>query len=339
MPRFMFKAFVVVAVVAAITNESRAQKPAESQSKVTDGGGLFSLQAVRSAQASLEAIEAKSKIPVFIETLATLNGKSAVEASIEQIRRAGVEGIFVLIARKEQKLEWHATPSLAARFTKEQLQRVNEAFVKSFNSGAFDDGLRSAVDVIRAIVSEPLPQNAAPAEPGPATASPLIVRNQVKLTLDGAKSLIAGAEAKAASMNLKMNIAVVDDGGHLLAFVRMNGARPASGYTAITKATTAATFRRPTGPLPGPNGEVDVMLNLSLQNAAAASGGKITTLLGGLPVEVDGQIIGGIGIGGGSGEQDVEVARAGLAKFLSDLSSPSQREPRRSTAKLETPRP
>ena len=51
-------------------------------------------------------------------------------------------------------------------------------------------------------------------------------------------------------MNLKMNIAVVDDGGHLLAFDRMDGARPASGYTSLTKAITAATFRQPTGPIP-----------------------------------------------------------------------------------------
>ena len=47
-----------------------------------------------------------------------------------------------------------------------------------------------------------------------------------------------------------MNIAVVDDGGHLIAFARMDGARPASGYTANTKAVTAATFRQPTGPSP-----------------------------------------------------------------------------------------
>ena len=109
-----------------------------------------------------------------------------------------------------------------------------------------------------------------------------------------------------------MNIAVVDDGGHLLAFDRMDGARPASGYTAITKATTAATFRA-ARPARSPKGATtpDVLLNLSLQNAAAASGGKITTLLGGVPVVVDGQVIGGVGVGGGTGEQDAEVARAG----------------------------
>jgi hypothetical protein len=91
----------------------------------------------------------------------------------------------------------------------------------------------------------------------------------------------------------------------------MDGARPASVYTAMTKAVTAATFRQETGPLPL-KGEPDLLLNLSLQNAASASGGKVTTLKGGIPVIVDGQVIGGLGVGGGSGEQDAEVAKAGL---------------------------
>ena len=117
---------------------------------------------------------------------------------------------------------------------------------------------------------------------------------------------------------LKVNIAVVDDGGHLLSFARMDGARPASGFTAITKAVTAATFRQETGPLP-PRGEPDVLLNLSLQNAAAAGGGKLTTLKGGVPVVVGGQVIGAVGVGGGTGEQDADVARAGVNKLLDAL--------------------
>lgn len=143
--------------------------------------------------------------------------------------------------------------------------------------------------------------------------APLVVRAQVRLQLAGAETIVAAARAKAAMIGLKVNVAVVDDGGHLIAFARMDGARPASGPTAITKATTAATFRQETGPLPRGTTTPDPLLNLSLQNAAAASGGKITTLYGGLPVVVDGQVIGGVGVGGGSGEQDAEVARAGLA--------------------------
>src|SRR2546423_12422590 len=80
--------------------------------------------------------------------------------------------------------------------------------------------------------------------------APLVARNRVQLNLAGAEAIVAAAKAKAAAMNLKVNVAVVDDGGHLIAFARLDGARPASGYTALTKAVTAATFRQETGPAP-----------------------------------------------------------------------------------------
>src|SRR5262249_40441952 len=135
----------------------------------------------------------------------------------------------------------------------------------------------------------------------------------------GARKALAGTEAKAMEKGWKMNIAVVDDGGHLLAFARMDGARPASAATALTKAITAATFRQATGPLPAGAATPDLLLNLSLQNAALASGGKITTLQGGVPIIVDGQVIGAIGVGGGSGEQDAEAAKAGVDAVLGAL--------------------
>ena len=116
-------------------------------------------------------------------------------------------------------------------------------------------------------------------------------------------------------MGLKCNVAVVDDGGHLLAFARMDGARPASAATALTKAVSAATFRQETGPLPA-KGEPDVLLSLSIQNA---SGGKITTLKGGVPIVIDGQVVGAVGVGGGTGEQDAEVAKAGIQALLDEL--------------------
>lgn len=158
---------------------------------------------------------------------------------------------------------------------------------------------------------------AADPKPEPA-AAPLVTRNRVQLNLAGAELILAAAKEKAAAGGWKMNVAVVDDGGHLLAFARMDGARPASAATALTKAVTAATFRQETGPLPA-KGEPDLLLNLSLQNAAAASGGKLTTLKGGVPVVVDGQIIGAVGVGGGSGDQDAEVATAGIQALLDAL--------------------
>jgi glc operon protein GlcG len=145
---------------------------------------------------------------------------------------------------------------------------------------------------------------------------PLVTTGHRKLTLEGAEQILKAARAQAEKMNLKVNIAVVDDGGHLLAFARMNGARPASGYTAMTKAVTAATFRAPTGPVPPGTTSPDPLLNLSLQNAAAASGGKVTTLFGGVPVVVEEEVIAAVGVGGASGQQDAEIARAGIAAVV-----------------------
>lgn len=145
--------------------------------------------------------------------------------------------------------------------------------------------------------------------------SALIQRDQVRLTLAGAEIAIAAARQQAKAMELEVNITVVDDGGHPLAFVRMDGARPASAYTSMTKATSAATKRAATGPL-GPEQMTDTQLSLAVENAAASSGGKFTTLKGGLPIVIDGQVIGAIGVGGATGEQDTEIAQAGVDALM-----------------------
>lgn len=140
-------------------------------------------------------------------------------------------------------------------------------------------------------------------------------RDRVELTLEGAQQAIEASRQQAATMGVLVNIAVVDDGGHLLAFARMNGARPASVYTAITKATSAATQRGPTGPL-RPDQASGTHLSLAVESAAAISGGKFTTLKGGIPIVCDGQVIGAVGVGGATGEQDAEVAAAGVARVV-----------------------
>lgn len=146
--------------------------------------------------------------------------------------------------------------------------------------------------------------------------APLVTRERIELNLAGAEAIVAAAKVKAAAMGVKVNIAVVDDGGHLLAFARMDGAPAASSYTAMTKAASAATFRPESGPLPPGGGEVDVQLSLSVQNAAMASGWKATTLKGGVAILVEGQSIGGVGVGGATGEQDAEVAKAGIQALI-----------------------
>ena len=153
-------------------------------------------------------------------------------------------------------------------------------------------------------------------------AAPLITGGRIELNLAGAELILQVARQKATALGVKVNIAVVDNGGQLLAFNRMDGARPASGYTALTKATPAATFRQESGSLPA-GGEANLLLSLGVPAAAGASGGKITTLKGGVPILVEGQVIGAVGVGGASGEQDAEVAKAGIQRLLSALPTKS----------------
>lgn len=127
----------------------------------------------------------------------------------------------------------------------------------------------------------------------------------LKLTIDGAMRLLQAAMAKARDMKVPQCISVVDAGGHLLAFARMDGAFALSVDTALRKAQTAASYGVPTG---------DIAAGIDLKLAIATEGKRIN-LPGGLPVIVDGHVIGGIGVGSGTGEQDKEVAKAALAAF------------------------
>lgn len=126
---------------------------------------------------------------------------------------------------------------------------------------------------------------------------------QHKLTHAGATALLNAAVAHAAAMGQPQCIAIVDEGCNLLAFVRMDGARVLSVESAINKAKTAASNRVPTGTI-----HADMEMKLAM-----ATGGKVTNLKGGLPIVVNGQVVGGIGVGSGTGDQDREVANAALA--------------------------
>ena len=129
-----------------------------------------------------------------------------------------------------------------------------------------------------------------------------------KLTYEGAIAILEAAAAKAKTMKLPICIAVVDDGGHLLAFARIDDAKPSSARVAITKATSASLRRAATGPLPNAE-NTSVLLSLGMP---LASGGNLTCVRGGLPIAWKGTVIGGIGISAGTEAQDEEVAQAGL---------------------------
>jgi uncharacterized protein GlcG (DUF336 family) len=130
-------------------------------------------------------------------------------------------------------------------------------------------------------------------------------RTALRLTYEGAQQLLAAAIEHAGRMGVPQCVAVVDEGCNLLAFARMDGARVLSIKSAQRKAMTAATTGKPTGEIPH-----DIELKLAI-----ATDGTMVNLMGGLPVIVDGHVIGGIGVGSGSGEQDREVANAALRSF------------------------
>lgn len=151
---------------------------------------------------------------------------------------------------------------------------------------------------------------------------PPITRDSIQLNHSGAEIITSAARNQATKMGLKVNIAVVDPGGHLISFSRMDGARPASVYTSMSKAATAALKLGDTGPIPSESGEPDTHLNLAIENAASMSGGKFSSLHGGIAIVIDGQVIGGIGVGGAKGSEDAEIARAGLAALIAALDEP-----------------
>lgn len=142
----------------------------------------------------------------------------------------------------------------------------------------------------------------------------------LKLELDEAKVMIEAAKKKSEEINVFETIAIVDDGGYVIALERMNGARITGPEIAIAKAFTAAGHKRsthlfntePNGPaLPGNEAfGIQHMLN-----------GKFAIFVGGFPIVVNGEVIGGVGISGGNGEQDTAVGTAALQALQEFLSN------------------
>ncbi len=130
---------------------------------------------------------------------------------------------------------------------------------------------------------------------------------QTKATLELAdlKTIAAAAEAEALKNKWAVTIAIVDDGGHLLWQQRLDGAPPVSSYIAPAKANTAALGRRESK-------IYEDVINGGRMSFLSAP--KLEGMLeGGVPVIVDGHVIGAVGVSGVKSEQDVQIARAGIA--------------------------
>lgn len=137
------------------------------------------------------------------------------------------------------------------------------------------------------------------------------MKSTLKLQLDEARRMAAAALRKAAEINVTETVCIVDDGGHPIVLERMDGARITGAQIAWNKGFTAAGHRRsthlfttpPHGPaLPG-NEAFGIQLSFE---------GRFAAFVGGYPIVVNGEVVGGIGLSGGNGEQDTACGVAAL---------------------------
>ncbi|MGV8954141.1 MAG: GlcG/HbpS family heme-binding protein [Cypionkella sp.] len=129
------------------------------------------------------------------------------------------------------------------------------------------------------------------------------------LTHKGTLAMLSAAVAEAEAMGQPQCIVIVDASGELLGEIRMTGSRFLSRKSAFAKARTAASIG-------APSANIAEAMRAGL---AAATQGAVTGLAGGLAIRMNGVLLGGIGVGSGSGEQDVAVARAALAAIGADV--------------------
>ena len=129
------------------------------------------------------------------------------------------------------------------------------------------------------------------------------------LTLAEANRVVEGAIAKAQELNIKISVAVCDSGGRLIAFNRMDGAIWAGAYGSQGKAVASVAFARPSGVLAE---RADTPI---IRGIAAAEGGHMIPSQGAVPIIRNGVVEGACGVGGGTGQQDEDCAKAGVAKL------------------------
>lgn len=130
------------------------------------------------------------------------------------------------------------------------------------------------------------------------------------ITLEQAQKVVAAAAKKADDIGVPQNIAIVDAGNNLTAFVRQDGAWLGSIDIAQNKAYTARAFDMPTADL-----AEEAQPGGSLYGIEASNQGRLIVFGGGIPIKDGDEVVGAIGVSGGTVDQDVEVAEAGVAAF------------------------
>jgi uncharacterized protein GlcG (DUF336 family) len=133
-------------------------------------------------------------------------------------------------------------------------------------------------------------------------------RDTIALTHAGALTALNAGIAKATEIGVPQCIFIVDASGETLACIKMDGAKYLSMHTALAKARTSASINNATGKMSFEFGT----------SAGIASQGGVTPLPGGLPIRFGGKLAGAIGVGSGTGDQDIEVARTALAAIGAD---------------------
>ena len=130
------------------------------------------------------------------------------------------------------------------------------------------------------------------------------------ISLEKAQELVAAATAKADEIGVPMNVAVVDAGNNLTAFARQDGAWLGSIDIAQNKAYTARAFDMPTKDLAG-----EAQPGESLYGIEASNHGQLIVFAGGIPITEGDEVVGAIGVSGGTVDQDQEVAEAGVSAY------------------------
>ncbi len=130
------------------------------------------------------------------------------------------------------------------------------------------------------------------------------------VTLEDARKIIAAGEKKAQEIGQPMNIAVVDSGGNLVAHVRMDNAWIGSVDISINKAWTARAFNISTRDLAQHSQSGGQFFGIHASNH-----GRVMIFAGGIPLQRGGQVVGAVGVSGGTGAQDQAVAEAAAAAF------------------------